>query len=199
MKRLFIVLASLCFSLKAVAATPAQELLQTVSQSVNQLGRYDANITIISGDNTLVGRYSVDGDSYYIEVEQQKFFSDGKVKYEVNSELREVVIDVCADVQSNILDNPSRAFDFVDSSFEATILSAGETTQLLELKPTNEDIAIDTVFIEIDKESSLPRSISYEVDGDPIEIVITKISQREQAIESYSPDMYADYEIIDFR
>ena len=107
-----------------MAATPSAQdeqvgqLLERVAQYVKRLGAYSADFKVVAGDYTTRGRYDVSGDRYYIVLDNAEVYSDGHVRYEVNGERKEINVDVVDISSHNILDNPTRCFDFVGSDYQ---------------------------------------------------------------------------------
>ena len=63
-------IAALMLPLVAAAADDeAQTLLRRTADYISSLGRYTARFGITAGEYSSQGRYTVDGDAYYIEGE----------------------------------------------------------------------------------------------------------------------------------
>ena len=112
-------------SLSNVMASSPEDVakagVKSVKEYVSELGRYQVKFNVLAGDLIYVGEYGVDGDSYYIKMDDVEVYSDGKLRYEVDNKRKEVSIDM-VDLQShNILDNPTRCFDFAESEYRAEI------------------------------------------------------------------------------
>ncbi len=187
----------LCF-----ADQPSEQLLAKVTAAIYDLGVYGADIAVSSyGANPIVGRYEVDGENYYLNIAGQEMFGADNTKYEVYRDRQEVIIDRLLPREAgNILDNPTRAFDFVESGFESSISLNSGTTQTVMLTP-NSDSGLDVEHVElvVDSEKLLPTQISYSMDGEVITIKITNLKTMKRAIKIYDESNYVDFEIIDFR
>ena len=108
----------------AQAAADTKDVLAGLKQYIAKMGRYEAAFALQAGDYKAEGRYLVDGDTYHIVVgDIAEVFCDGKVRYEGDNEREEVNIDVVDASSRNILDNPTRCFDFVGSEYRATVVA----------------------------------------------------------------------------
>lgn len=198
MRRLLIlVFASFCW-LSASADQTSQGILQRVAQYIKALGSYDAGFVVRANDYTTTGSYCVEGDAYHISLDRAEVFSDGETRYEVDHDRAEVNIDVMDLESYNVMDNPTRCFDFVDKGYTSKIHTrqAGEVTLLLH--STDEDIEGD-IYLTVDERTFRPKMIAYELYDDRIEVTITSIEQRKRPIGRFDESKYKGYEIVDFR
>lgn len=180
-----------------VGATP---LLSDMAAAIEGLGRYEVRFIISMGGAAAAvdGYYLVDGDRFFLSIADQQIFGDGAERCSVNHNLREVVLERLPDdeSQSLVVVNPVAAFTELAQEFEAVVEAAdGETTTLL-LTPKTSDGIVDRSLLEIDNTTHLPRSISYEAEGDEISLVILSILPTEENVDMIYP---ADYEVIDIR
>ena len=67
--------------------------IEQLAQSVRALGNYAVRFTIVSGDYSSTGEYTVGGEEYHLLFAQYEAFGDAKLRYEVDHSRREVVID----------------------------------------------------------------------------------------------------------
>ena len=117
MKRSIIILFALLAAIGSCrAADDAQAILRRTADYVKKLGDYGVSFVLTSGDYASSGRYAVSGDVYYIAVDNAEVYSDGKTRYEVNHARKEVSVDDMDAASRNILDNPTRCFDFVGTA-----------------------------------------------------------------------------------
>jgi hypothetical protein len=133
----------LFLGLSAVAQTAdnAKDVVADLAQYITKLGRYEATFKLQVGDYVAEGRYMVDGNVYHIIVgSAAEVYCDGKVRYEVDKEREEVNIDVVDASSRNILDNPTRCFDFVGSDYSAIVVERGEEQVTLKLVSTDEKV-----------------------------------------------------------
>ena len=189
-------------SLSNVMASSPEDVakagVKSVKEYVSELGRYQVKFNVLAGDLIYVGEYGVDGDSYYIKMDDVEVYSDGKLRYEVDNKRKEVSIDM-VDLQShNILDNPTRCFDFAESEYRAEIQNqkGGELT--IFLQPTAEDVDGE-IYLTIDEKSGRPKKIVYRLYDDEVEVAIDTIATAKSPIKKYDKNQYKGYDIIDFR
>ena len=183
----------------AQAATDAKGVLVGLSQNIAKLGRYEAAFSLQVGDYKAEGRYMVDGNAYHIVVgDAAEVYCDGKVRYEVDKEREEVNIDVVDASSRNILDNPTRCFDFVEEEYTAEIVeqSGGDVT--LKLRSTDEKVEGD-ILLTIEHSTGKPKSLEYMLYDDNILVRVENIEHKSDGVKSFSRSAYKDYEMIDFR
>ncbi len=174
-------------------------LLRQVTSAFSQMSGYSVDFEVETADGPIPGYYEVNGPNYYIQVNDMEAYGDAQFRYEVNSSKREIVIDLVDLESHNLLNNPTRAFDFVEGEYATELLDETEQTAVIRLTPRSVRSAVGVIDIEIDKTRSLPVSVTYEVDGDRVRIDIRVISEREASARAFDQDKYPDYEWIDFR
>ena len=187
-----------------MATTPSAQdeqvgqLLERVAQYVKRLGAYSADFKVVAGDYTTRGRYDVSGDRYYIVLDNAEVYSDGHVRYEVNGERKEINVDVVDISSHNILDNPTRCFDFVGSDYVADIQrrEAGRVT--IHLRSADSSVGGD-IYLTIDSSSARPIRLEYHLYDDVIEVDIISLSALKGGVKTFSERAYSGYDMIDFR
>lgn len=183
----------------AQAADDAKGVLVGLSQYIAKLGRYEATFSLQVGDYKAEGRYMVDGNSYYIVVgDAAEVYCDGKVRYEVDKEREEVNIDVVDASSRNILDNPTRCFDFVGSDYSAVVTERGEKQVTLKLVSTDEKVEGE-IFLTVDAATYNPIEIEYRLYDERYNVKILSLAKTKSSPAKFDRSRYRDYEIIDFR
>ena len=197
-KLLIILVAMMALSSVARADDGAQSGVKRVKAFVEKLGRYEVKFNVLAGELIYVGEYSVDGDSYYIKMDNIEVYSNGKERYEVDRERKEVSIDVVDQSSTNILDNPTRCFDFAEKDYKADLHSrkAGVLTIFLDPTDPQQD---GEIYLTIDEQSGRPKKILYVMYDDEIEVSIDSIKSREEPIKRFDKSAYKGYEMVDFR
>ena len=198
MRKLLILILSIFAAMTTMADERSQSVLRSVAEYVRVLGDYDAEFEVKAGVYNATGRYGVAGDSYHIKLDQAEVYSDGKVRYEVDHERKEVNIDVMDLSNRNILDNPTRCFDFVGADYASMVYeeAGGEITLLLRAN----DASIEgDIYLTVAKNTGRPIKIVYALYEDRIEVDITSLTKRKTAIAKYEASRYKGYEIVDFR
>ena len=198
MRSFFVIIFSLLSIATASADERSQAVLRGVAEYVRALGSYDAVFTVVAGDYQTMGHYSVAGDNYHIVVDQAEVYADGKVRYEVDHDLQEVNIDEMDVASRNILDNPTRCFDFVGNEY-ASMVHTEIGNDLTLVMRSNDTTLEGDIYLTVDKQTSRPRKIVYVLYDDRIEVTIVSLVRRKTEVEKYNASRYRDYEIIDFR
>ena len=126
-------------------------------------------------------------------------YSDGQTRYEVSPERREVIIDAVDTSSRNLLNNPTRAFDFLDGQFASEYLGERPEGVAVRLTPLEGRSAVGRIEVCVDPQSGLPRSVNYEIDGDHVVIRVCGVASRKEPHPMFDAAAYAGYEFIDFR
>ncbi len=197
-KLLLILVAFIMLHSMALADEGAAEGVKRVKAYVEKLGRYEVRFNVLAGELIYVGQYHVDGDSYYIQMDNVEVYSDGKVRHEVDNERKEVSIDVMDSESRNILDNPTRCFDFAESEYRSEIQSRKDGELTIFLHATDPDVEGD-IYLTIEEKSGKPRKIVYRLYDDEVEVTIDSIATVKQPLKKFSKNQYRGYEIVDFR
>ena len=186
-------LAGRCF-----AAGDAQSVLRRTAEYVRSLGSYGAAFELTSDDYVATGSYSVAGDAYRIILYNAEVYSDGKVRYEVDNLRREITVDAVDTTSRNILDNPTRCFDFVGSDYVSEIASRDGDAVTLHLRSSDPDVEGD-IYLTVSETSGRPSMIVYTLYDDRITVRITSLSHTDTPLERFDRSAYRNYEMIDFR
>ena len=206
---LLIVLALTAWTVGADERSSA--LLDRLSSRIAGYGNYRVEFTVyVPGlqPQQIEGYYLVNGNKYYITVEDREIYCDGKLKYEVNPADREVTIDRVDPSDRNILSNPTRAFEFLDGAFthvwqkEETF--DGKRCDVIALHPSDPTWGLTEVSLAIDRATGLPARLSYRLEGSsaPIVVGIDRIVPRvagDSAAYLFDRNKYKGFEMIDFR
>lgn len=199
--RAFSLLVVAFLSLAQAAANPqkgdAASGVKSVKEYVAKLGRYQVKFNVLAADIIYVGEYVVEGDSYYINMDDVEVYSDGDLRYEVDNKRKEVSIDTVDKQSRNILDNPTRCFDFAESEYRSEVQNEKGEELTLYLQPTAEDTDGE-IFLTIDKKSGKPKKIVYRLYDDEVEVMIDSIATVKQPLKKFSKAQYKGYDIIDF-
>lgn len=192
------ILAAALLPAPAAAGDGVQALLRRTADYVAKLGRYTARFEITAGEYSSAGSYTVDGDAYYIEVDGAEVYSDGKTRYEVDNGRREVNVDGVDVSSRNILDNPTRCFDFVGTEYDAAVSSEEGDETTLRLRSRDESVEGE-IYLTVETATGCPRHIAYVLYDDRIEVAVTHLAPASGAVKRYDRKAYSDYETIDFR
>ena len=197
MRKIVTILALMLMCAVYAMAQGSAAAVGRVARYVEQLGSYDAQFDIEAEGFEASGSYAVAGDAYHIKLQQAEVFSDGKCRYEVDHERKEVNIDVVDLSSRNVLDNPTRCFDFVGEDYDVEIVD--EAAERVTLRITaREDAFEGEIFLTADLKGK-PLRLEYKLYDDVITVKVTSIASRKTKIASYSQSMFKDYDVIDFR
>ena len=198
MRKMLILFSALMVGFFALADEGALTAMQRVARYVESLGRYRVDFALKSGDFSAKGYYCVDGDAYYMNLGSAEIYSDGKTRYEVDHDRKEVNIDVVDLSSHNILDNPTRCFDFVGSDYN--VESRAVATERVEFSLTprkRETEGIIRVFANV--KTGAPLALQYELYDEVVKVDILSIDKNKEPVKPYRASNFRGYEIIDFR
>ena len=198
MRRFSLLICALLVSWSAVAQEGVWSILQRVSEYMDSKNGYEVKFSIDAEGFTSHGRYCVKGDLYYISVADAEVYADGKVRYEVDNARREVNVDVMNADSHNILDNPTRCFDFVEEDYTAVIVESSGEDVVLSLRAKDEKVEGE-ICLTIDSKTACPKEVKYMLYDDVIKVVVEQVEHKHDDVKSFNRSQYKDYEIIDFR
>lgn len=199
MKRSIITLFALLATIGSCRADDdAQAILRRTADYVKRLGDYGVSFVLTSGDYASSGRYAVSGDVYYIAVDNAEVYSDGKTRYEVNHARKEVSVDDMDTASRNILDNPTRCFDFVGTDYRSEVASRDGDEVTLHLRAVDPEIEGD-IYLTVSESTGRPSSVAYWLYDDRVTVRITDIYGSAEAVRRFDRSTCRDYEMIDFR
>ena len=184
-------------AVEGFAQSAEQDAVRRVAEFINKLGNYEVKFKIEAEGYEASGNYAVAGDCYHIVLPQAEVYSDGKTRYEVDHERREVNIDVVDLSSRNVLDNPTRCFDFVGEEYKVSIEehTAQQTTLCVVAA---KDAFEGEIYLTADS-AGRPLELKYKLYDDIIRVKIESITARKSKLPTFSKSAYKDYDIIDFR
>ena len=184
MKRSVLLLAALFAVFSVQADNRPQAVLKQLTAALGALEGYSVVFEVHTDGDVVPGYYEVSGDNYYMHVNGQEVYGDAEFRYEIDPDRKEVVIDRVDLTSHNLLNNPTRAFDFIDGEYAASLLSEKGSTAVIRLTP----LRIQSAVGQID-----------EIDGDRVRIDIRSVTVHEASPRTFDAENYAGYEWIDFR
>lgn len=194
MKRLIAIIFA-CFTLSAGAQNRAETLLRQATEAVKSLGGYKVSFEVETSDYRADGRYAVSGREYYLAVDGMEVFCDGKIRYEVNNELREITLDPVSAEGRNILDNPVDALDFVGEQYRSELLGESGGEALMRLVSTDGG---PTIEVAVDTASHMPRKLIYRLpDNTAVEVRLKDIRQSKEPLPRFERSKYDGYSVLD--
>jgi hypothetical protein len=199
MRKIVILFVVLFSTLGVVRAQSAEEWLSKLDNSLGE--RYAMHIAVtVAEEAPLNGYFMVEGDAYYISLGIMEVYSDGKLRYEINNERKEVVEDRVNLEACDLLSNPTRAFSFVPQEFSSEVTSATNERVTLRLMPKSDAMGIDSITLTLERRGSkvAPVAISYDYDGDAISIVLREADSAEVKLPRWDKYAYRAYDIVSF-
>jgi len=198
MRKMLILFSALMVGFFALADEGALTAMQRVARYVESLGRYRVDFALKSGDFSAKGYYCVDGDAYYMNLGSAEIYSDGKTRYEVDHDRKEVNIDVVDLSSHNILDNPTRCFDFVGSDYN--VESRAVATERVEFSLTSRKRETEGIIRALaNVKTGAPLALQYELYDEVVMVDILSIGKSKEPVKPYRASNFRGYEIIDFR
>ena len=203
MRRVIITLVALFATLTYSSAQSANEWLERLDNSLGERFAFDIFVEVGEVDNVedqLAGFVMVEGDGYYMTLGTMEVYSDGKLRYEINNERKEVVEDRVNLEAVDLLTNPTRAFDFVPEEFYAKVTALSDGSVTLQLTPRSDALGITAITLQLkySDASVTPATISYDYDGDIITIQLTKVADKELTLRRWDKNAYRAYDIVSF-
>lgn len=183
----------------AVAQPQPSEILGKLSAYFRSLGGYRVAFEVTTDDGVFPGYYTVGGDRYYMVLGDAEVYGQGDIRYEVDNAKCEVIIDRVDTTAHNLLNNPTRAFDFLNDEFSAEVMGDADGRTTVRLTPRERNAATSAIDVVADTATGRPRSVSYLFDGERIHIVIRSVTAEKTAPACFDKTKYAGYESIDFR
>ncbi len=199
MRQLIITLALALSTLCAANAQSAEEWLAKLDSSLGE--RYAMHIAVtVAKEAPISGYFMVEGDAYYISLGIMEVYSDGKLRYEINNERKEVVEDRVNLEACDLLSNPTRAFSFVPQEFLSEVTSATNERITLRLTPKSEAMGIDAITLTLQRSGSqvVPVAISYDYDGDAVAITLSRADVSDAKLPRWDKSAYRAYDIVSF-
>ena len=186
-------------TLSTASAQSAQEWLTKLNTSLGE--RYAMNMSVTVGEEApLTGFFMVEGDAYYITLGIMEVYSDGKLRYEINNERKEVVEDIVNLEACDLLSNPTRAFTFVPNEFMSEVVSTTNDVVVVKLTPKSEAMGIDSITLTLQRSGSVvtPKTVSYDYDGDAVAISLNRVEVGDKKLPRWDKAAYRAYDIVSF-
>lgn len=198
MRKILLICVMLLAAGVAMAQNGASDALQQVAKYVKALGRYEVGFALSSGEYSAKGYFRVDGDNYYMSIGTAEVYSDGKVRYEVDNERKEINIDGVDLASRNVLDNPTRCFDFVGSDYAVKSESSSAGRKMIRLSAEDNDIEGEITLI-FDEKSGCPIGLEYELYDERVVVDVVSIGSTKELVKRFNQSAYRGYEVVDFR
>ncbi len=200
MKRLLLFVVLLACVGPVAAGNRASEILERLAAGFRAMKGYEVDFAVEAGEYRTAGSYAVEGQGYFLTLGDAEVFCDGTVRYEVDHARREVTIVGVDTTSRNILNNPVRAFDFLDSEYLPELLSETEDRAVVRLTPTAENSSpAGTVTVTVSTAAMRPEVLDYDYEGERVRITIGRVAPLGGPLRTFDRKGCEGYEFIDFR
>ena len=199
MREILLIFMTSMMAFAASAQTTAEWWIEALNRSLGD--RYGMNISVAMAESeSLNGYFMVDGDSYYITLGVMEVYSDGKLRHEINNERKEVTIDNVDLSSVDLLTNPTHAFDFVGEEFAISVVESSAEVCVLSLVPRDDAMGVTEIRLALRRDASrvLPVSISYDYDGEIVDMELCIVDVSDANLPRWSKDGYRAYDIVSF-
>ena len=199
MKRWLLLAVLLCGTVRA-AENRAGEILERLAAGFRAMKGYEVTFEVEAGEYRTGGRYAVEGQGYFLTLGDAEVFCDATVRYEVDNARREVTIVGVDTASRNILNNPVKAFDFLDSEYLPELLSETAGRAVVRLTPTaGNSSPAGVITVTVSTATMRPEVLDYDYDGERVQVGILGIAPLAGHVRLFDKNAYAGYEFIDFR
>ena len=189
-------------SMSASAQTTAREWVDGLNATLGERFSLEVEVTMPSQmavDDSYIGVVMVDKDGYYLNLGVMEVFSDGKLRYEVNNERKEVTEDRVNLESRDLLTNPMRAFKFLDEEFALTLGKNIEGVQIVLLQPRSETLGVGYMALLLVNRADrvVPIGLIYDFDGDLVRIDL-QLYDDDRPMPRWDKSAYRAYDIVSF-
>ena len=197
MRRLCLMVVALFCALNLSAQNSARQWIEGLNYTLDD--RYALYMKVDAYGEKINGYFMVDKDSYYIQLGTMEVYSDGKYRYEINNERKEVTEDRVNLESRDLLSNPTRAFEFLESEFKATISENIHNGAILKLVPKqSSDITAVYVSVVWKDNRIIPLAIKYDYDGEEVSIALVMADAQSAVLPCWDKNNYKTYDIVSF-
>ena len=195
-------MAMLSAALGASAQQSPREWIDMLNRSLGASYGVHVEVTTDDSEEPVAGYYIVDGDSYYLQLGVMEVYSDAKLRYEINNERKEVTEDVVNLESVDLLTNPTRAFNFVDDEFDASIVEQNAEGATLRLVPKDELLGISDIRLVLRRDGAtvMPTDVSYDYDGSVVDIELHVVETQDTSLPRWAERKtnYRAYDMVSF-
>ena len=198
MRGVLLLMAMLSAALGASAQQSPREWIDMLNRSLGASYGVHVEVTTDDSEEPVAGYYIVDGDSYYLQLGVMEVYSDAKLRYEINNERKEVTEDVVNLESVDLLTNPTRAFNFVDDEFDASIVEQNAEGATLRLVPKDELLGISDIRLVLRRDGAtvMPTDVSYDYEGYVVDIELHVVDTQDTSLPRWA-ERKANYRAYD--
>lgn len=195
--KIILSLVATIFAISTLSAQSAEAWIEALNNSLGE--RYTMAATVAMEGDELGGIFMVEGDGYYLTLGTMEVYSDGKLRYEVNNERKEVTIDRVDLTSRDILTNPTNAFRFAREEFSSSVVADKDGEVVLSLTP-REDMGITDIELTLRRDVNgvvTPLAVRYNYDGDVIHVALA-MRPADATLPRWDKAAYRAYDIVSF-
>jgi hypothetical protein len=185
------------FAVNLSAQSSARDWIDGVNKTLGD--RYALFMKVNAYGEQTDGYFMVERDSYYIQLGIMEVYSDGKLRYEINNERKEVTEDRVNLNSRDLLSNPTRAFEFLDSEFKATISENIHNGAILKFVP-KQSSEVKAVYVSVAWRDGriIPLAIKYDYDGEEVSISLVMSDAESAVLPRWNKSAYRAYDMVSF-
>ena len=198
MKKFLILSFAMLTAVSVSAQITAREWIEALNYTLGD--KYALFMKVNAYGEDINGYFMVEDDSYYIQLGIMEVYSNGKLRYEINNERKEVTEDRVDLSSVDLLTNPTRAFEFLEDEFTASIDETIHNGVILKLVP-KDDIGIVAVYVSVindGKGNIYPHAIKYDYEGDEVAIALIMADAEGSVLPCWNKNAYKSYDIVSF-
>ena len=190
-------LMALMLALNVSAQINAHDWIDGLNYTLDN--RYALFMKVEAYGEEMNGYFMVEDDSYYIQLGMMEVYSDGKLRYEVNNERKEVTEDRVNLSSRDLLTNPTRAFEFVEEEFTASISENIHNGAILKFVP-KQSADITAVYVSVVWQDGriVPLAIKYDYEGEEVAIALVMADVESAVLPRWKATTYKSYDFVSF-
>ena len=197
MRRFCLLLVALFSALNVSAQSYARDWIDGLNYTLDD--HYALYMKVEAYSEKMNGYFLVEDDSYYIQLGTMEVYCDGKYRYEINNERKEITEDWVNHDSRDLLSNPTRAFEFLEEEFTSSISETIHNGAILKLVPKqSSDITAIYVTVVWRDNRIIPLAVKYDYDGEEVLIALVMADAQSAVMPRWSRNAYRTYDMVSF-
>lgn len=191
------VLFALSSLLSPLCAVAQEAYLSRLAATMQAADPYEVSFVMEGEGVSIAGRYQVAGSRYRITLPEAEVWGEGALRYEVDHRRQTITVMPVDTAARNLLDNPTRAFDFVATDYTARLVSQNGAEAVLELTTPSDPLSVVRLTLALPEVR--PTVVRYEIDGIGVDVRLRSLRPLQQPLPAFQRASYEGYELVDFR